>query len=193
MKPVILQTKLCLQILDKLGKQTQYFCKSMCRKAGTSVWHYIFGSVSHSILSAPLECIRRFFIVKLYGAVNVTNSISQSLNVEIGFHTRFSEIQYSLSVNQIECLIWFALFKSHVLLVRTFIFVPEQKSYLKSIYIMDTLTSLIFFFKTHNNFMHQVTKCSQQLVTGSPTIFGVMWHICTLMSVWGTKAAKCRW
>jgi hypothetical protein len=38
---VVLQTKLCHQIPHKLEKQTQYFGKSMCRNAGTNVWHSV--------------------------------------------------------------------------------------------------------------------------------------------------------
>jgi len=91
----ILQTKLCHQILHKLGKQIQYFCKSIRRKAGTNVWHSVttfLGLLSHSILSAPLACLCRVFIVKLHGEVNVANTISQSLNLELGFQIRFPEI-----------------------------------------------------------------------------------------------------
>ena len=41
--------------------------------------------------------------------------------------------------------------------------------------------SLTFFPpQTQNNFTHQVTKCTQHIVAGQPTSFGVIWQICTL-------------
>jgi len=46
------------------------------------------------------------------------------------------------------------------------------------------------FFQTYNNFTHQGTKCSQQLVAGSPTIFGVMWQMCTLNVSTRNKRSK---